>query len=159
MDRLSGNARVQVPSDCVNALAVGATNDIGEGWARASYSAIGPGRSPGVVKPDLMAFGGDGDKYFHVLSPGKTPSLAPQRGTSFASPYLLRNAVGIRAILGAALSPLAIKALLDQGWQGQCRNERVLRDEEIRYRGGKQIRPGKMGNGSTRRKEDAWKQS
>jgi len=33
-------------------------------------------------------------------------------GTSFASPYLLRNAVGVRAILGEDLTPLAIKALL-----------------------------------------------
>lgn len=112
MDRSVGNARVQVPSDCVNALAVGASNDIETGWARAPYSAIGPGRSPGVVKPDLMAFGGDAVKYFHVLSPGKYPLLTPQLGTSFASPYLLRNAVGIRAILGDELSPLAIKALL-----------------------------------------------
>lgn len=112
MDRLSGNARVQVPSDCVNALAVGAANDVDASWARASYSAIGPGRSPGVVKPDLMAFGGDDGKYFHVLSPGKAPSLVPSCGTSFASPYLLRSAVGIRAILGSELSPLAIKALL-----------------------------------------------
>jgi hypothetical protein len=112
MDRSVGNARVQVPSDCVNALAVGATNGTEAGWARAPYSAIGPGRSPGVVKPDLMAFGGDAAKYFHVLSPGKKPLLAPQLGTSFASPYLLRNAVGVRAILGAELTPLAIKALL-----------------------------------------------
>lgn len=112
MDRLSGNARVQVPADCVNALAVGATNHVDQSWARASYSAIGPGRSPGVVKPDLMAFGGDGDKYFHALSPGTTPSLTPLLGTSFASPYLLRSAVGIRATLGTDLSPLAIKALL-----------------------------------------------
>lgn len=112
MDRSVGNARVQVPSDCVNALAVGATNGTEAGWARAPYSAIGPGRSPGVVKPDLMAFGGDAAKYFHVLSPGKKPLLAPQLGTSFASPYLLRNAVGVRAILGSELTPLAIKALL-----------------------------------------------
>lgn len=112
MDQLSGNARVQVPSDCVNALAVGAANDTEASWARAPYSAVGPGRSPGVVKPDLMAFGGDAAKYFHVLSPSKKPVLAPQLGTSFASPYLLRSAVGIRAILGAELTPLAIKALL-----------------------------------------------
>ena len=112
MDRAAGNARVQVPSDCVNALAVGAANDTEAGWARASYSAMGPGRSPGVVKPDLMAFGGDANKYFHVLSSGKHPALAPQLGTSFASPYLLRSAVGVRAILGAELTPLAIKALL-----------------------------------------------
>ncbi len=111
-DRLSGNARVQVPSDCVNALAVGASNNTQHGWARASYSAVGPGRSPGVVKPDLMAFGGDAGEYFHVLQQGRKASLLPQLGTSFAAPYLLRSAVGIRAILGADLSPLAIKALL-----------------------------------------------
>ena len=112
-DRASGNARVQVPSDCVNALAVGAANnDKDDAWERAAYSAIGPGRSPGVVKPDLMAFGGDPTKYFHVLAAGNKPALVPQLGTSFASPYLLRNAVGIRAILGTDLSPLAIKALL-----------------------------------------------
>lgn len=112
LDRASGNARVQVPSDCVNALAVGAANGTEADWARAPYSAIGPGRSPGVVKPDLMAFGGNAGNYFHVLSPGKKVALSPQLGTSFASPYLLRSAVGIRAILGAELSPLAIKALL-----------------------------------------------
>lgn len=111
-DRTSGNARVQVPSDCVNALAVGASNDTEAKWTRAPYSAIGPGRSPGVVKPDLMAFGGAAAKYFHVLAAGKKPTLLPQLGTSFASPYLLRSAVGIRAILGSELSPLAIKALL-----------------------------------------------
>ncbi|UUE94303.1 S8 family peptidase [Comamonas thiooxydans] len=104
--------RVQVPSDCVNAIAVGAANNVGEVWDRASYSAKGPGRSPGVIKPDVVAFGGDGGKYFHVLAPGAQPSLVPQLGTSFAAPYLLRNAVGIRSILGEELSPLAIKALL-----------------------------------------------
>jgi Subtilase family len=112
MDRAVGNARVQVPSDCVNALAVGAADATNANWARAPYSAVGPGRSPGVVKPDLMAFGGDASGYFHVLSPGRKAALAPQLGTSYASPYLLRNAVGVRAILGAELTPLAIKALL-----------------------------------------------
>ena len=44
-DRASGNARVQVPSDCVNALAVGAADqDKDVGWSRAPYSAVGPGR-------------------------------------------------------------------------------------------------------------------
>lgn len=116
-DREIGNARVQVPSDCVNALAVGATDSVGPSWSRATYSAIGPGRAPGVVKPDLMAFGGDASNsnYFHVLGEGLNPRLTPQLGTSFASPYLLRNAVGIRAILGQDLTPLAIKALLVHG--------------------------------------------
>ena len=112
-DRELGYNRVQVPSDCVNALAVGAADDTGADWARASYSAIGPGRSPGVVKPDLMAFGGNpAARYFHILAPTVKPTLAPQLGTSFAAPYLLRSAVGIRAILGGDLTPLAIKALL-----------------------------------------------
>jgi len=115
MDEASGNARIQVPSDCVNAVAVGATNDVASTWERATYSAIGPGRSPGVIKPDVMAFGGDANRYFHVLEAKKTPSLTPQMGTSFSSPYLLRSAVGIRAILGAELSPLVIKALLVHG--------------------------------------------
>jgi len=114
-DQISGNARVQVPADCVNAVAVGSANDTSSSWERASYSAIGPGRSPGVIKPDLMAFGGDASKYFHVLTPQTKPELEPQLGTSFASPYLLRNAVGIRSILGSELSPLAIKALLVHG--------------------------------------------
>lgn len=52
-DRSVGNARVQVPADCVNALAVGAADNVDASWSRAPYSAIGPGRSPGVVKPDL----------------------------------------------------------------------------------------------------------
>lgn len=111
-DRLSGNARVQVPGDCVNSVSVGATDTVGSAWSRASYSAFGPGRSPGVVKPDLMAFGGSPKNYFHVLSPGKDAQLVPTLGTSFAAPYLLRSAVGIRAILGDDLSMLAIKALL-----------------------------------------------
>jgi hypothetical protein len=50
--------RVQVPADCVNALAVGAADTPDAGWARASYSSVGPGRSPGLIKPDLVAFGG-----------------------------------------------------------------------------------------------------
>jgi len=112
-DRELGYNRVQVPSDCVNALAVGAADNTGADWARAPYSAIGPGRSPGVVKPDLMAFGGNpAAKYFHVLAADAKPALTPQLGTSFAAPYLLRSAVGIRAILGGDLTPLAIKALL-----------------------------------------------
>lgn len=112
-DKQSGNARIQVPADSVNAVAVGSADDVVNGWARAGYSAIGPGRRPGVVKPDLMAFGGDAStRYFHVLYPDKLPVLVPQQGTSFAAPLLLRSAVGVRAVLGREMTPLAIKALL-----------------------------------------------
>lgn len=111
-DREAGNARIQVPGDCVNALCAGAANSTKAEWKRAPYSAIGPGRSPGVIKPDLIAFGGAPTEYFHVLTQAKTAELVPQMGTSFASPYMLRSAVGARAILGSDLTPLAIKALL-----------------------------------------------
>ena len=104
--------RVQVPADCVNAVAVGAANSSDITWRRARYSAKGPGRSPGFIKPDLMAFGGSSKEYFHALVPGSRSELVPLQGTSFAAPNVLRSAVGIRAVLGADLSPLAIKALL-----------------------------------------------
>ena len=107
--------RIQVPSDSVNALSVGATDRTGNDWKRASYSATGPGRSPGRRKPDVVAFGGAPKEYFHVAAPGTRPNLAATLGTSFAAPLALRSAVGIRAILGDAVHPLTIKSLLIHG--------------------------------------------
>ena len=112
-DQEEGLCRIQVPSDSVNAIAVGASNSTTGNWSRAPYSAMGPGRAPGRVKPDLLAFGGHPREYFHVVGIGA--GLAPTQGTSFASPYLLRKAVGVRAILGHSVTPLAIKALLVHG--------------------------------------------
>ena len=104
--------RIQIPSDCVNAVAVGAADSTRDGWNRAPYSAIGPGRSPGVVKPDLVDFGGSDTESFLVYGNGTAPALARTSGTSFASPSLLRRATGLRAHFGSRLSPLAIEALL-----------------------------------------------
>lgn len=119
--------RIQVPSDSVNALSVGAADHSGDDWKRASYSAVGPGRSPGRRKPDLVAFGGTPKEYFHVVAPGKRPDLAATRGTSFAAPLALRSAVGIRAILGDAVHPLTIKALLIHG----CEKKEELDVHEV----------------------------
>lgn len=44
-DSILGLDRVQVPSDCVNALAIGACDTPGKDWRRAPYSSKGPGRS------------------------------------------------------------------------------------------------------------------
>ncbi|WOB05871.1 S8 family peptidase [Piscinibacter gummiphilus] len=107
--------RIQVPADSVNALAVGAADRSSAGWERADYSAIGPGRSPGRRKPDVVAFGGSGHEYFHVVAPGARPDLSATLGTSFAAPLALRAAVGIRAVLGSDLFPLTTKALLIHG--------------------------------------------
>jgi hypothetical protein len=109
-DHLSGNARIQSPADCVNGMAIGSADRDGPGWNRASHSSIGPGRSPGVVKPDLLSFGGCPKTPFYTI--GANGRTEPRVGTSFASPNALRSAIGVRAFLGPVLSPLAIKALL-----------------------------------------------
>lgn len=114
-DSALGLNRIQVPSDSVNALSVGAADRSGDEWKCASYSALGPGRSPGRRKPDVVAFGGAPKEYFHVTATGKRPNLAATLGTSFAAPLALRSAVGIRAILGDSVHPLTIKALLIHG--------------------------------------------
>lgn len=111
-DTAIGANRVQVPADCVNAMAIGAADSPDAAWARAPYSSVGPGRSPGLIKPDLVAFGGSTARPFLVLDHKAAPKLEPTGGTSFAAPSLLRMGTGIRAHLGPSLSPLAIRALL-----------------------------------------------
>jgi hypothetical protein len=110
LDRASGIARVEPPSDCVNAMAVGSANRAGPDWTRAPYSALGPGRSPGLVKPDVLAFGGSAAEPFVFADRDSITSYT--QGTSFASPSVIRLGMGVRATFGSRISPLAIKALL-----------------------------------------------
>lgn len=112
LNAAAGLNRIQVPSDAVNALAIGAVDSPDKIWNRAPYSCVGPGRSPGLKKPDLVAFGGSLQRPFLVVSPDDTPSLEGTGGTSFASPSTLRMGAGVRAHFGSGLSLLAIKALL-----------------------------------------------
>lgn len=105
-------ARIQPPSDCVNALGVGACDSRSGEWKRASYSCIGPGRCPGFVKPDIVAFGGSYKEPFWVLDSTNIGTATAQQGTSFAAPNALRVGIAARAHFGPILSPLAIKALL-----------------------------------------------
>lgn len=109
-DASSGLNRVQPPADGVNVLAVGATDCRTATWKRAPYSCVGPGRSPGIVKPDGVVFGGSDQELFGVLLPNLRGGGT--QGTSFASPLALRSAASIRAQLGNALGALAIRALL-----------------------------------------------
>jgi hypothetical protein len=110
--KLADLNRIQVPADSVNALSVGACTRSGTGWSRANYSAIGPGRSPGRRKPDVVAFGGSPKEYFHIAAAGKKPTVATTMGTSFASPLTLRSGIGVRAYLGESINALTIRALL-----------------------------------------------
>jgi len=143
LDWDSGNARIQTPADCVNALSVGGCDRMGSGWKRAPYSSIGPGRSPGIMKPDGLAFGGSSREPYWVLSAEKPGSAMPITGTSFAAPTALRTAIGVKAHFGKLLTPLATKALLlhradngghdktEVGWGRipQDLNEIVITDE------------------------------
>lgn len=104
------SSRIQVPSDSVNALAVGASTSSSFMWSRAPYSSVGPGRSPGLVKPDVLAFGGHGNEKFRFLFPG--PIIAEDCGTSFAAPSVARVAAGLRAYFGSSLTTQAIKSLI-----------------------------------------------
>lgn len=109
----SGNARIQVPSDCVNGVSVGACDSLNDSiWKRAPYSSMGPGRSPGIVKPDIVAFGGTLSEPYYVLNSEKIDQAIPTCGTSFAAPTALKMALGLKTHFGGYLSPLAIKALL-----------------------------------------------
>ncbi|MCC0808820.1 S8 family peptidase [Methylobacterium sp. W2] len=111
-DQALGMHRIQPPSDGVNMIAVGACDSPGAGWKRAPYSAVGPGRSPGYVKPDFVAFGGSHSAPFLVLhSTGALPGSGVQ-GTSFAAPLAMRAGAGIRAHFSEPLFAPTIKALL-----------------------------------------------
>ena len=86
-DAETGLDRIQVPSGCVNAIGIGACDSTEADWQRAPYSSVGPDRSPGIIKPDLVGFVGMADRPFVVLSHELDPRLAATAGTSFAAPY------------------------------------------------------------------------
>jgi hypothetical protein len=111
-DRLGGLHRIQPPSDGVNMLGVGAADSFGTGWKRASYSACGPGRSPGYVKPDFVAFGGSHGTPFLALSSVGPLKANGTMGTSFAAPVAMRSGAGVRAQFAEPLWAPAVKALL-----------------------------------------------
>lgn len=107
----TGADRIQPPGDMVNAIAVGASNSAGAKWKRAPYSCIGPGRSPGYVKPDGVAFGGSAGELFEVFNP-LLGSVVGVAGTSYSSPLTLRTAAGVAATTSYDLPAIALKALL-----------------------------------------------
>lgn len=104
-------SRVQPPSDMVNALAVGACDSVGDKWQRAKYSSCGPGRSPGLIKPDGLGFGGSDAEPFVVYN-ALSGQLSEAQGTSFSAPATLRTAIGIKASLTSPMKMLALRALM-----------------------------------------------
>lgn len=87
----NGLDRIQVPGDLVNGVGVGACTQSGSGtWARAPYSAVGPGRQGARVKPTGVAFGGDGGSNPYT-GLGMAGAIYQGHGTSFAAPLVTRS--------------------------------------------------------------------
>ncbi|WP_407556021.1 S8 family peptidase [Xanthomonas euvesicatoria] len=103
--------RIQPPGDAVNLFAIGAADTRHPKWNRAPYSATGPGRSPGFVKPDVLAFGGSPAEPMPVYSP-LAGGVVAVGGTSFASPLGLRTALGVDVLSQSRFDPITLQALL-----------------------------------------------
>ncbi|MEQ9112674.1 MAG: S8 family peptidase [Miltoncostaeaceae bacterium] len=111
LDEATGLNRVQVPSDMVNALSVGACDQRAPGvkWERAPYSAVGPGRPGARLKPCGVAFGGTPSGPFRGLLAGGTVGEA--WGTSFAAPTAAHGIASLAARMGAGhTSPDVLRA-------------------------------------------------
>lgn len=104
-------SRVQPPSDMVNALAVGACDSATDKWQRAAYSSFGPGRSPGLIKPDGLSFGGSDAEPFVVYN-ALSGQLTEAQGTSFSAPATMHIAIGVKASLTSPIKMLALRALM-----------------------------------------------
>jgi hypothetical protein len=112
LDRESGLSRIQIPGDAVNAVTVGASVDDADGaWTRADYSAVGPGRGGGVVKPTGVISAGHPDGP-HLMS--LTPEgILPLWGTSLASPLVSRTVGELLADgVSAAPTPNTLRAFV-----------------------------------------------
>lgn len=108
----SGNARIQPASDAVNVIGIGAATADGINWGRAAYSSVGPGRSPGIVKPDVVTFGGSPSAPFNVLDRYHPGQSVGRMGTSYSAPSGLRRGIGVKAHFGDQLKAAAIRALM-----------------------------------------------
>lgn len=113
--------RVQPPADAVNAFTVGASDNHHGKAKRAPYSCLGPGRSPGLVKPDVVAFGGAQSNPMRLIDP-VTGLVNKHAGTSYAAPLALRLAAGLMASVTDPVSPSMLHALLVSKAQFNARN-------------------------------------
>ena len=104
-DALTGLNRIQVPADAVNALAVGAADTPDAKWVRAAYSCIGPGRSPGLIKPDLVEFGGSIQRPFLVVGPEMHPVLQQTGGTLVRRSQHLADGRGCQSAFRQRIEP------------------------------------------------------
>lgn len=103
--------RIQPPADAVNAFAVGSSDGNHPRSRRAPYSCLGPGRSPGLVKPDAVTFGGVRGSPVRLIDP-TSGMIRQQYGTSYSAPLALRLAAGIQTAIAQDIRPIMLHALL-----------------------------------------------
>lgn len=113
--------RIGSPADSINALVVNAVNSSGES---ASYSRKGTVLSF-FNKPDVCAYGGDGDDFVRVCLP--TNVEGRRTGTSFAAPWVTRKLGYLIHVLG--MSREIAKALIVDtaaGWNAQDADPKMI---------------------------------
>lgn len=115
-DDLRGENRVQPPGDAVNALVVGACAErSARHFRRAPYSAVGPGRWGGRVRPTGVCFGGDlqAEPFYALLPHGR---WREEEGTSYAAPLVTHALAGLAGILGEQVAdPATLRAFAVHG--------------------------------------------
>ena len=109
----AGYERIQVPSDSVNSVAVGAweVEPSTGAISPASYSCMGPGRNGCKVKPDVLMNGGSAAAPFYVFDaiPG---ALVGTFGTSYAAPQASATAARLLSRTNLQVSTQAVRALM-----------------------------------------------
>ncbi len=105
-----GLNRVQVPADGANVCSVGACDSPdADPWAKAPYSAVGPGRPGARIQPTGVQFGGVlDDKPFLAMT--ASGHLAFDEGTSFAAPIVTHALTGLAVRLGDHVIPALLRA-------------------------------------------------
>lgn len=112
---LSGNIRITEGAESIRSLVIGSlalekiTENDGEANCRSPFSRIGFGPE-GLIKPDLVHYGGNIDT--HIKSFSIYGNEALNSGTSFATPRVTAIAASLSYLLGDKYDPLLVKALM-----------------------------------------------
>lgn len=105
----TGQDGILLPGDMVNGMAVGASSDRSPKPGRATFSAKGPGRVGGRVRPDGIAFGGTDEVGFNFVRNDGT--LASMAGTSASAPHVVHGFADLAQRLGVRrVNPVSLRA-------------------------------------------------
>ncbi|WP_082575802.1 S8 family serine peptidase [Arthrobacter sp. Soil762] len=105
----TGQDGILLPGDMVNGMAVGASSSRSPRPRRAIFSAKGPGRVGGRVRPDGIAFGGTDQVGFNFVRNNGT--VASMAGTSASAPHVVHGMADLAQRLGPRrVNPVSLRA-------------------------------------------------